>query len=535
MQEYRHYEINRDWQALNFVLEGREVADGRYEPNQVTVAPLPDAAALERHLRYAAGVELRIVHLDPSAAFSLIIPATVPANVRDDVEAARAELMCIAVSEMLHLRWVNDVLRARAPVGPFEPALRVASQLPAAAGGSVVATESPADPQTIDRFIDLERPSISVDGLYSRILATLQNGEQRQAIRAIMAEGEDHYRTFRFIREWLGQHQPAAYLRPNLTRPPAANPLHQQLQAQYVALLGRLRQGYSRTRLAGAPDVNASRDAMLGATGIEGAAQQVVNAGFLVVFDPPAAPFAPIDPPARVAVGSSTSRSWSGTRRPDGRAGPGARSTCGHCHGAPAGNGGAGTHRLRPFPDPHAVAELGIVPEMLGTHRPQGARRVAWSAATPERVDGHATVHIERPRLELALLAAVLRTGRIEIVIADRRPQFTGGLFVGDAWGAAADRCIGCGSCDGTAPDPSSKPWASRTWMLSRPPDECHQFALATPSPKATSSGWRLGAGSRWAWSANRRWCDPLQRCSVRGCTPPGMHGYSRTFQVLDV
>jgi hypothetical protein len=205
--------------------------------------------------------------------------------------------MRVAVSEMLHLRWVNDVIRARAPAGPFEPALRVASQLPAPTGGTAVVAESPADPQTIDRFIDLERPSITVDGLYSRILATLQNEEQRQSIRAIMAEGEDHYRTFRFIREWLGRHQPGTYLRPNLTRAPAGHPLQQELQAKYVALLTRLRQGYSQSRLAGAPDVNASRDAMLGVAGIEGAAQQVVDAGFLVVFDPPAAPFAPVDPP----------------------------------------------------------------------------------------------------------------------------------------------------------------------------------------------------------------------------------------------
>jgi len=127
------------------------------------------------------------------------------------------------------------------------------------------------------------------------------------------------------------------------------------------------------------------------------------------------------------------------------------------------------------------LQELGIETAVIRAHRPAGPRRIAWSSATPDRVYGHATVHLERPRLELALLTEVLRNGRIEIVIADRRPQFIGGLFVGDAW--RAPRVIDATGAAGVmAPRRvrPAKPWASRTWMLPRPPDKCQQFDLAT-------------------------------------------------------
>jgi hypothetical protein len=148
----------------------------------------------------------------------------------------------------------------------------------------------PATPEAIQAFIDIEKPSVSVDGLYSRVLATLEDlgtNEMSQTIRSVMADGESHFETFSFIQEWLSPHDPAVYLRsPTLTKPPAGNALNAALQQAYRNLLERLFQGYSLGIPAGAPDINAARDSMLGPTGLDGAAEAVASAGFLVVFDP---------------------------------------------------------------------------------------------------------------------------------------------------------------------------------------------------------------------------------------------------------
>jgi hypothetical protein len=57
------------------------------------------------------------------------------------------------------------------------------------------------------------------------------------------------------------------------------------LQQRYRDLLERLLAGYTLGIPAGAADINDARNAMLGNGGIEGAAEAVAAAGFLVVFD----------------------------------------------------------------------------------------------------------------------------------------------------------------------------------------------------------------------------------------------------------
>ena len=168
--ELDYFEINHRWQELNFVLASREVIEP-YTPNTLTAQPLKDVKALKDALRYAAGVELAVVHEYLAAAFSFKNPDTLKGELRHTVIAANAEIMRIAVGEMHHLRVVNDVLKLFPNPEGFEPALRVAKVLPAAGSRkSRPVSIRAADPDTIDRFIDVERPSTSVDGLYSRIL-----------------------------------------------------------------------------------------------------------------------------------------------------------------------------------------------------------------------------------------------------------------------------------------------------------------------------------------------------------------------------
>jgi hypothetical protein len=284
-----YYDINAKWQSLNFVIEGRETV-APYQPGKFSAAKFGSLAELETNLRYAAGVELAVIHEYLAAAYSLKTAGLAPA-VKEDVIAARAELMRIAYGEMRHVRAANDVLRALDSDKAFVPALRVASEVPGIPAGTFrPVAPRPATPQVIRDFVDIESPSASVDGLYSRILATLEDlgtDEMRQTIRSVMADGESHFETFGFVQEWLGRHQPVQYLRkPNLTVPPAGNSQHQKLQKEYKTLLLRLFHGYTLGIPSGAPDINAARNAMLGDGGLNGAAEAVAEAGFLVSLDP---------------------------------------------------------------------------------------------------------------------------------------------------------------------------------------------------------------------------------------------------------
>jgi hypothetical protein len=300
--EIPHHTINRDWQQLNFVLERREQL-GPYAPGTFTAQPFPDRATLIDQLRYAAGVELAVMQQYLTAAWSLRPANGAPEPLASDLKAAFAELRRIAISEMRHLRAVNDVLAALSPPENFQPALRVASKLPDPDGTFRPVLPRAATLPVLDNFIAIEAPSQSVDGLYGRILATLEqsheNQDQQQTIRKVMAEGEDHYETFLAVKEWLGRHQTNTYLRSNNLAPaPANNPAHQQLQQRYVALLDHLYKGYSQGIPKGAGEINAARASMLGPGGMEGALDAVAAQTLLIVFDPVPDPrFAAIDPP----------------------------------------------------------------------------------------------------------------------------------------------------------------------------------------------------------------------------------------------
>jgi Ferritin-like len=302
INEMRHHEINRDWQKLNFVVERREQVVP-YAPHEHTAQPLADEAALFTQLRYAAAVE-HAVALEYLVAWGSLRPvASANAAVQDDLRAAGAELLRIAIGEMRHMRAVNSVIRALSPPGSFRPALAVARQIPADQGGFRPMQQRALTQATIVDFIALEAPSSAVDGVYGRIAATLQSlnkpDEQQQTIRTIMAEGEDHWQTFTFIREWLGRHSEAQYLISNaLVAAPAANAAQVALTGRYTALLDQLHNAYVSGLPLGAQTLNSARNAMLGAAGIEGAIMGVSAAGFLPTFAPlPDPRFAPIDPP----------------------------------------------------------------------------------------------------------------------------------------------------------------------------------------------------------------------------------------------
>ena len=315
--ELRHYEINNRWQELHFVVGRREIT-APFVQNPVTGTPFADHAELMANLVYAAGVELAVAQEYLAAAYSLKPDNDGslgnPADLRDDVRATRAELLRIAIGEMRHIRAVNDVIRGLSDAGTFTPALRVASQLPHQPGPFRAVNPRAATRAAITDFIQIEAQSTGVDGLYNNILATLNfppadvapfvTDEWKQAIRSVIAEGEDHFETFLNIQEWLSNHPETAYLRStNLQKPPAGNAANTDLQTAYVALLNNLFTGYKKGRFLGSNEINAARSAMVGTSGIVAKAEAVARQNFLVVFDTPTdARFAPVDPPGVAMV-----------------------------------------------------------------------------------------------------------------------------------------------------------------------------------------------------------------------------------------
>ena len=312
--ELAHYEINNRWQELHFVVGRREIT-APFVQTPVVGVPFASRAELMENLTYAAGVELAVAQEYLAAAYSLKPDASLGAagDLRDDVKATRAEIMRIAIGEMRHIRAVNDVIRGLSDPGTFEPALRVASQLPHQNPGPFrpVAPRA-ATRQVIADFIEIEAaqaPGGGVDSLYNNILATLEfppadvasfvTDEWKQAIRSVIAEGEDHFETFLDIQEWLRNHAETEYLRSQAPpRPPAGNAQNAALQGAYASLLNNLFTGYKKGRFLGSIEINAARNAMVGAGGIVAKAEAVASQNFLVVFVTPADPrFAPIDPP----------------------------------------------------------------------------------------------------------------------------------------------------------------------------------------------------------------------------------------------
>lgn len=285
--EIAYHRINRDWQDLNFVLERREQI-APYQERETSIAPFPDLVTLITELRYAAGVELAIMQEYLAAAASLKRSEGQSEPLRGDLRVSYSELMRIAIGEMRHLRAVNDVLRALSPVGSFVPALRVAEEVPLAPGSLRVRASRPLTHALLQEFTDIEAPSQSVDSLYARILATIDamgsHDDSAQTIRTVMAEGEDHWQTFRFMQVWLAPHAEADYLRASAVAA-STLPAQRTFMAAYVALLEKLHDGYATGLPGGAPQVNAARASMLGGTGMQGLIEQVAVLGFVPNFE----------------------------------------------------------------------------------------------------------------------------------------------------------------------------------------------------------------------------------------------------------
>jgi len=264
-----HYEINLRWQDLAVVLQGREIS-GVYHPQELETAnPLGKPDDLAAKLTELATLEHAVALEYLYARYSLKHPDDIPNSeqaLKDDLTFVRHEILVVAVSEMRHLRWANQLIWSLEHDGmlrkKFGPSLGIAARIPVAddktRSPQLPASPSrgktrprqlrPLEPNVLGDFISVEQPSGFLDGQYAKVLSTLREKKYRptleQLAARIIGDGMEHYSRFRQIQVVLRKHaKPTDYLRP--MRPAPSGDAEGQAAVQtYQQILADLHNAY---------------------------------------------------------------------------------------------------------------------------------------------------------------------------------------------------------------------------------------------------------------------------------------------------
>ncbi|MFM0670229.1 ferritin-like domain-containing protein [Paraburkholderia sediminicola] len=264
--EMSHFEINRRWQDLAVVLENREIGSA-YVPRSRRAdhaQPYSSPAELRDALELLAGLEHLVILLYLYARYSVLHPEQARdggagqwPTLADDTEFLRHQLLDVAIGEMQHLRWVNQLLADIAASDlirgwQYVPAVRPPALVIPAAGRvpEQHAMLAPLDGKLIELFISIEEPSGYIDGRYARATATLLRPEYPrhlyEAASTIARDGEQHFLKFRdiaLIARGYGNTQPP-YQRPVKPGDPA-DPAVKSALDLYVKIADGLFKGYT--------------------------------------------------------------------------------------------------------------------------------------------------------------------------------------------------------------------------------------------------------------------------------------------------
>jgi rubrerythrin len=223
--QYDAFQINAAWHRLNVVINNVEIGDRYSLPTQEDAEPFKTAGELADVLReQLARLEMALAFEYLYARSSLLTeeevrhrPGDRAARDRaaDCVIYARHFLLLTAVSEMQHLRWANELLwrlyQEKLVPGDYEPVLTPACEIPRPPKKTRALRPFEMrrlEPQTLQDFIDVERPSGVVDGEYARVIATLRSDskypdQMQQLAERIANDGMDHERHFLDMRAVL--------------------------------------------------------------------------------------------------------------------------------------------------------------------------------------------------------------------------------------------------------------------------------------------------------------------------------------------
>ncbi|KYG06248.1 hypothetical protein BE21_35960 [Sorangium cellulosum] len=209
--QYDHYQINHAWQDLAVVVRNTEVG-AFYAPGpEHHAAPFASPQELAEELRVLAGLELALNLEYLYAYYSLRgVEEVEGEELKKAVAFVRNDLLLIAMSEMLHLRWANQLLWMLYEHGlieqRYEPVLTPARQIPLGAPPRIAWRERALrrfDSQTRKDFIAGELPSGELEKTYARVVVTLRDPRYPahlvEVARRTVADSIGHYNRFRVM------------------------------------------------------------------------------------------------------------------------------------------------------------------------------------------------------------------------------------------------------------------------------------------------------------------------------------------------
>ena len=265
-----HYEINERWQDLSMVLQGHENSRV-FSPRDVEAAnPFASTDDLARELVKLCKLEQTVALEYLYALYSVKDASQVTGkNFKDAVTFVRHEILAIAVSEMRHLRWANQLIweleHAGLTTQKFGPELGLSDKVPNE-GGERDRALRPLTPAVLTDFIAVEKPSGTLDGAYARVLATLRQPQYPEALKQlaerILADGMQHFTRFREIERVLAPFatgNPPAYLQ-NLTK--ASKAAGKAAVDLYKGILADLESAYQSGDMEDAARIADARAAM---------------------------------------------------------------------------------------------------------------------------------------------------------------------------------------------------------------------------------------------------------------------------------
>ncbi len=252
-----YYQINRKWQDLSVVIGNTEIAARYVPPTADTAEPYASPDELATALRETmAPVELTLAIEYLYARFSLLTAAEAAASpwpeLADEVAFARHMLMLTSGSEMLHLRWTNELLWLLAEAGlvkDYSPVLTPSATVPAK-GGPRAAQLRRLDGPTMADFIVVEAPRGVLEGDYARAVATLRGSAYpphlSELAGRIVSDGMQHYNRLRDVGSVLGRYRNADPPYPYLREIRRGTPEESEAAlAAYRAVIEKLSQAYA--------------------------------------------------------------------------------------------------------------------------------------------------------------------------------------------------------------------------------------------------------------------------------------------------
>jgi hypothetical protein len=256
--QYDHLQANHAWQKLAIVLQDQEIGSVYVPRLADTAVPYASPTELAQLIReHLAPLELALAIEYLYACFS--IRAADEADrarwptMADDVVFMRHYLLLTAQSEMLHLRWANELLWALydAKLIPnYEPVLEPALLLPAPTpSGFRPRALLPLTPEVTDGFLFIEDPGGFIDSTYGRVIATLRQPEYPShlvdlSVRVI-TDGVEHFSRFKDIRKILLTYQKAQPPNPYLRSVHVGTPEQaKQALEKYESIRADLKRAY---------------------------------------------------------------------------------------------------------------------------------------------------------------------------------------------------------------------------------------------------------------------------------------------------